>query len=150
IRYNNRAPLENHHLAASFSLLCTPDQDFLAKLSKAEYARLRKTIIDLVLATDMKQHFALMGQFNAVVWYTMQKTKQGDGFCTSRTRFGRLQKSKSHGRTMPARVSAPPLTPKPPATTDCNFPTQVSLGCFLSEPWLMLLFVLGKALITRL
>jgi hypothetical protein len=27
--------------------------------------RLRKTVIDLVLATDMKQHFALMGQFAA-------------------------------------------------------------------------------------
>uniref|UniRef100_A0A7S3VT42 Phosphodiesterase n=2 Tax=Dunaliella tertiolecta TaxID=3047 RepID=A0A7S3VT42_DUNTE len=42
IRYNDHAPLENHHLAASFSLLCAPDQDFLGKLSKAEFTRLRK------------------------------------------------------------------------------------------------------------
>lgn len=42
IRYNDRAPLENHHLAAAFTLLRTPDLSFLAPLRKPDYERLRK------------------------------------------------------------------------------------------------------------
>ncbi|KAL6764769.1 3'5'-cyclic nucleotide phosphodiesterase [Haematococcus lacustris] len=57
ILYNDRAPLENHHLAAAFQLLRKPDYNFLPDLTKAEYDKLRKTIIDLVLATDMKQQY---------------------------------------------------------------------------------------------
>ncbi|GFH09279.1 phosphodiesterase, partial [Haematococcus lacustris] len=64
--YNDRAPLENHHLAAAFTLLRCEDLNFLSHLTKPDYMQLRKMIIDLVLATDMKSHFNLVGQFNTM------------------------------------------------------------------------------------
>ena len=42
LRYNDKAPLENHHLAAAFSLLSQPEFNFLASLPKADFNRLRK------------------------------------------------------------------------------------------------------------
>jgi hypothetical protein len=66
ILYNDRAPLENHHVAAAFSLLRRPEYNFLAALSVSEQARFRKLVIDLVLATDMKQHFSLLSHFTTI------------------------------------------------------------------------------------
>ncbi|GLI71323.1 hypothetical protein VaNZ11_016483 [Volvox africanus] len=66
LRYNDRAPLENHHLAASFTLLKKPEYAFMSHLPKADMDRLRKMVIELVLATDMKQHFAIMSHFTTV------------------------------------------------------------------------------------
>ncbi|GFR48408.1 hypothetical protein Agub_g10302 [Astrephomene gubernaculifera] len=66
VRYNDRSPLENHHAAAAFSLVQKPGLDLLAPLSKADRANFRKQVIEMVLGTDMKQHFALLSQFNTV------------------------------------------------------------------------------------
>ncbi|KAJ9521888.1 hypothetical protein QJQ45_024758, partial [Haematococcus lacustris] len=66
LRYNDRSPMENHHLAGAFSLLKHPDLNFLQTMPKATYDRLRKLVIELVLGTDMKQHFSIMGSFTAM------------------------------------------------------------------------------------
>jgi hypothetical protein len=124
VRYNDRSPLENHHLAAAFTLMQQPDFHFLAGLPKAEFDRFRKVraarrlrglcrepnnagwrrrgrggvcgsrsirarrpspwcrlgacarprstrarrqvVIELVLATDMKQHFSILSHFTTV------------------------------------------------------------------------------------
>ncbi|KAJ9520544.1 hypothetical protein QJQ45_007398 [Haematococcus lacustris] len=66
LRYNDRSPMENHHLAGAFSLLKHPDMNFLQAMPKATYDRLRKLVIELVLGTDMKQHFSIMGSFTAM------------------------------------------------------------------------------------
>ncbi|EFJ48932.1 3'5'-cyclic nucleotide phosphodiesterase [Volvox carteri f. nagariensis] len=66
LRYNDRAPLENHHLAAAFTLLKKPEYAFMSHLPKADTDRLRKMVIELVLATDMKQHFAILSHFTTV------------------------------------------------------------------------------------
>ncbi|KAL6765019.1 hypothetical protein V8C86DRAFT_1223041 [Haematococcus lacustris] len=66
LRYNDRSPMENHHLAAAFSLLKDPDLNFLALLPKASWERLRKLMVELVLGTDMKQHFSIIGAFTAL------------------------------------------------------------------------------------
>ncbi|GFH20844.1 3'5'-cyclic nucleotide phosphodiesterase, partial [Haematococcus lacustris] len=58
--------MENHHLAGAFSLLKHPDMNFLQAMPKATYDRLRKLVIELVLGTDMKQHFSIIGQFTAL------------------------------------------------------------------------------------
>ena len=42
LRYNDKAPMENHHLAAAFSLLSRPEYNFLAGLPKTDFSRLRK------------------------------------------------------------------------------------------------------------
>ncbi|EFJ44492.1 3'5'-cyclic nucleotide phosphodiesterase, partial [Volvox carteri f. nagariensis] len=64
VRYNDKSPLENHHAAAAFGLLQRPELDVLTPLSKSERAAFRKQVIEMVLATDVKQHFALLSQFN--------------------------------------------------------------------------------------
>ncbi|GLI60869.1 hypothetical protein VaNZ11_003086, partial [Volvox africanus] len=67
LRYNDRSPLENHHCAAAFELLSYhADLDVTAPLGQAERAAFRKMVIELVLATDMKQHFATLTHFNTV------------------------------------------------------------------------------------
>ncbi|GFH13283.1 phosphodiesterase, partial [Haematococcus lacustris] len=60
------SPMENHHLAGAFSLLRDPDLNFLHAMPKSSWERLRKLMIDMVLGTDMKQHFSIMGQFTAL------------------------------------------------------------------------------------
>ena len=42
VRYNDRSPLENHHLAAAFTLMRQPDYDFVRNVPKAEFDKLRK------------------------------------------------------------------------------------------------------------
>ncbi len=44
--------MENHHLAAAFELLLQPEYNCLKGLSKAQRDKLRKLVIDLVLATE--------------------------------------------------------------------------------------------------
>ncbi|KAG2437154.1 hypothetical protein HXX76_005821 [Chlamydomonas incerta] len=66
VRYNDRSPLENHHSAASFSAMRRPGLDVLAPLTTEQKTAFRKQVIDMVLATDMKQHFSLLSHFNTV------------------------------------------------------------------------------------
>jgi len=57
LRYNDKAVLENHHVAAAFSLLQEEPYNILANFSKADYKIIRERIIAMVLATDMSTHF---------------------------------------------------------------------------------------------
>ncbi|GFH21001.1 3'5'-cyclic nucleotide phosphodiesterase [Haematococcus lacustris] len=52
LRYNDRSPMENHHLAAAWSLLRVPQLNFLQALPQPAWDRLRKLVIELVLGTD--------------------------------------------------------------------------------------------------
>ncbi|KAG2447016.1 hypothetical protein HYH02_008169 [Chlamydomonas schloesseri] len=67
LRYNDRSPLESHHAASAFTLLAErPDLDAFSELSKEQRSAFRKQVVDMVLATDMKQHFSLLAQFTAL------------------------------------------------------------------------------------
>lgn len=56
--YNDRSPMENHHCSASWLLL--REHNFLGdKMPFKVLEKLRKTVIDMVLSTDMKQHFTM-------------------------------------------------------------------------------------------
>jgi hypothetical protein len=66
VRYNDRSPMENHHLAAAFDLMRDPRMAFLSRMPRAQWEKLRRLIIELVLATDMKQHFSTIGAFSAL------------------------------------------------------------------------------------
>ncbi|KAG2447135.1 hypothetical protein HYH02_007881 [Chlamydomonas schloesseri] len=66
IRYNDKAPLENHHAAASFAVLRRRGLELLQPLPAEARVAFRKQVIEMVLATDMKQHFALCSQFSTV------------------------------------------------------------------------------------
>ncbi len=48
----DKSPMENHHLAAAFELLLQPEYNCLKGLSKTQWDKLRKLVIDLVLATE--------------------------------------------------------------------------------------------------
>lgn len=65
ILYNDRSPMENHHLAAAFTLLNNPAYNFMAGVPQRQREYMRKLVIDLVLATDMKQHFAIHSMFQS-------------------------------------------------------------------------------------
>ena len=55
LRYNDRSPMENHHVSATWLLLKEEQFNFLRKMSPKAIDVLRKQVIDMVLATDMKQ-----------------------------------------------------------------------------------------------
>eukprot|EP00899_Mesostigma_viride_P004951 jgi/Mesvir1/14457/Mv11504-RA.1 len=62
--YNDESPLENYHLSEAFYLLYTNKHcNFLEVLSEADFMELRRVVIDMVLATEMKKHFAVVDQF---------------------------------------------------------------------------------------
>eukprot|EP00741_Cyanophora_paradoxa_P024136 tig00021742_g23311.t1 len=63
VLYNDRSPLESHHVAASWRALREPRYNFLEGLPRSDLKDLRKTVIDMVLATDMSQHFEILGAF---------------------------------------------------------------------------------------
>ncbi|KAG2436688.1 hypothetical protein HXX76_006216 [Chlamydomonas incerta] len=79
IRYNDKSPLENHHAASCFGLMALqPELDALAPLSKTDRGTFRKQVIEMVMGTDMKQHFAILAHFNTVhrlASYSVQSAK---------------------------------------------------------------------------
>lgn len=42
VRYNDRSPLENHHLAAAFTLMRKPEYEFVCNMPKSDFDKLRK------------------------------------------------------------------------------------------------------------
>ncbi|XP_015036334.2 calcium/calmodulin-dependent 3',5'-cyclic nucleotide phosphodiesterase 1 isoform X3 [Drosophila pseudoobscura] len=60
LMYNDRAVLENHHVSASFRLLREDEYNILSHLSREEYREMRTLVIDMVLGTDMTNHFQQM------------------------------------------------------------------------------------------
>ncbi|KAG9511109.1 cAMP-specific 3',5'-cyclic phosphodiesterase 4D [Fragariocoptes setiger] len=60
LMYNDTSVLENHSLAVAFKLLQNEDCDFIENLSDEQRKILRQISIDMVLATDMSKHGAIM------------------------------------------------------------------------------------------
>ncbi|PNW87229.1 hypothetical protein CHLRE_02g114100v5 [Chlamydomonas reinhardtii] len=77
VRYNDRSPLENHHAASAFEQLLQPGHDITTGMEPSDRAAFRKQVIDMVLATDMKQHFAILSHFNTV--HRLQAYKPNSG-----------------------------------------------------------------------
>jgi len=65
--YNDRSVLENYHAAASWQLLTQPDHNFIDQLDDAEFKRFRYLVLETILATDLKRHFEILGEFGAKV-----------------------------------------------------------------------------------
>ncbi|XP_048248345.1 high affinity cAMP-specific and IBMX-insensitive 3',5'-cyclic phosphodiesterase 8B-like isoform X1 [Haliotis rufescens] len=62
--YNDVAVLENHHAALAFQLTHRDENvNIFKNLEKDEYRQMRQMIIDMVLATEMKQHFEHLSKF---------------------------------------------------------------------------------------
>eukprot|EP00899_Mesostigma_viride_P001448 jgi/Mesvir1/11303/Mv01089-RA.2 len=66
--YNDHSPLENYHLTEAFHLLYSNQHcNFLGELSEADFMEVRRIVIDLVLASDLKRHFGILDQLRARV-----------------------------------------------------------------------------------
>ncbi|KNE63099.1 hypothetical protein AMAG_18949 [Allomyces macrogynus ATCC 38327] len=63
--YNDRSVLENHHLASAFAVLKQDEYNFTAEWTQEARKDFRALVVDLVLATDLQQHLALLGSFKA-------------------------------------------------------------------------------------
>lgn len=70
ILYNDRSVLECHHAASAWALLFADQRNaWLVNLDKSEFKRFRFLVIEAILATDLKQHFELLSEFNSKVYY---------------------------------------------------------------------------------
>lgn len=67
IKYNDVSVLENHHVASTFSLIKQDKYNIFKNFEKADYKKVRKTMINCILATDMSKHFADLGKFKSRV-----------------------------------------------------------------------------------
>lgn len=67
ITYNDNSVNENMHAAEAFRLLRKDDHDFLSHLPPDEWRFLRRTIIAIILATDMASHADVVSDFSGNV-----------------------------------------------------------------------------------
>ena len=56
--YNDKSVLENHHLQVAYTLLKRADCNILSKLDQEEWEYFRHLVVEMVLATDMAEHFS--------------------------------------------------------------------------------------------
>src|SRR4051794_11766123 len=64
VRYNDKSPLENMHLAKAFKTLYKPECNFLEAVSKDIYSLMRVIVIEMVLATDNAMHAKQLNELN--------------------------------------------------------------------------------------
>jgi hypothetical protein len=67
ILYNDISVLENHHCALAFDMFKKADTNVFEDMAVASRKSVRKTMIELILSTDMSIHFALADQLNECV-----------------------------------------------------------------------------------
>jgi len=71
--YNKRSVLENHHASRGLTLLKRNDANILSALSLEQRSGVETTVIEMILATDMKCHFEHVNSFKT-------KLQVGGGF----------------------------------------------------------------------
>jgi len=65
LQYNDLSPMESYHCYVAFKTLYQKDCDFISHFSDADQKVFRHLVIQLVMATDMKQHFTILSKFCA-------------------------------------------------------------------------------------
>ncbi|KAI9146017.1 hypothetical protein BKA69DRAFT_1024317 [Paraphysoderma sedebokerense] len=60
IMYNHQAPLENHHIAVTLSILRSDKTNILKNLDEETMKKVRSQIIDIISITDMDRHGSLV------------------------------------------------------------------------------------------
>jgi len=64
---NDKSPTESHHLSAAFRILRNPECNFMHRMPQQQQQQLRKLMIELVLATDMAEHMAIVSRLKTDV-----------------------------------------------------------------------------------
>ncbi|KAH3766236.1 cAMP-specific 3',5'-cAMP phosphodiesterase 4 [Pelomyxa schiedti] len=67
IQYNDQSVLESMHAARLFQLLKQENLNFLKHLSIDQFRLFRKSVITLILSTDMAKHLEVIGEFNSIL-----------------------------------------------------------------------------------
>ncbi len=62
--YNDISVLENYHASEAFRVLRQDECNFLRNMDPAAIGSIRHLAIQIILATDLKYHFDLLGEFN--------------------------------------------------------------------------------------
>ena len=65
--YNDISVLENHHCALAFSVFKQPQSNIFQELPTALRKTIRKSMIEMILSTDMMNHFTLSDELNDCV-----------------------------------------------------------------------------------
>eukprot|EP01015_Nassula_variabilis_P009190 TRINITY_DN17270_c0_g1_i1.p1 TRINITY_DN17270_c0_g1~~TRINITY_DN17270_c0_g1_i1.p1 ORF type:complete len:236 (+),score=36.58 TRINITY_DN17270_c0_g1_i1:70-777(+) len=79
LEYHDKSVLEQHHAATTFFILRDQRYNILENLDDEQFIQIRKLIIQNILATDMRQHFDLVKQFEHLVKiYSQNKSHLGD------------------------------------------------------------------------
>lgn len=63
ILYNDQSVLENRHVAAAYKVLMEPECNILENVKRDTRRKIRKLIVDLVLATDLFYHYQFVKTF---------------------------------------------------------------------------------------
>lgn len=64
VRYNDKSPLESHHVATAFALLKSrSDCHMLQHLPQEDYFEFRRTVVELVLVTDLSCHVQFIDEY---------------------------------------------------------------------------------------
>jgi len=71
IRYNDRSPLENMHCSKLFYILTEDKTELLKPFSTEQYKEIRKICVEVILHTDVVQHFAMVKELS--VFYQMNQ-----------------------------------------------------------------------------
>lgn len=64
---NDKSPNESHHLSAAFRILRQPECNFIHKMPAEQRARFRKFVIEMVMATDMGEHMAIVSKLKSEI-----------------------------------------------------------------------------------
>jgi len=67
ILYNDRNVLENHHCAQAFLQLQKEENNIFKQMEKRNFSAVRKTVLEMVLATDISTHFETIGHFSSTI-----------------------------------------------------------------------------------
>jgi len=60
ITYNDRSVLENFHISLAFQIMSKAKNNIFQNFSDSTYKKMRSSIIEQVLATDMSIHFGFL------------------------------------------------------------------------------------------
>src|SRR3989338_10979320 len=63
--FNDRSILENFHCCSLFRILGKTETNIFVNMSTNQYEYLRELIVEMILATDISQHFLIVGQIKS-------------------------------------------------------------------------------------
>ncbi|KAJ3348472.1 hypothetical protein HDU83_001294 [Entophlyctis luteolus] len=76
ILYNDLSVLEYHHASKAFEIMQKPETNIFAKFSIDQKRDIRKQMINMVIATDMSQHFTYINKLKSKISATTLKLQE--------------------------------------------------------------------------